>query len=120
MLTNPVSITPWAPVDEARQLMDDKGARQLTVLRDGKLVGIITDRDLCITIYDHDQSGKVVADCMTPDPVTVTPDTPIYRTAQIMSSYKYSALPVIENERLVGLITSSLLLGYFANNMENR
>ena len=120
MLVNPISVSPTTPISEVRQLMESEGARQLTVLQDGKLVGIITDRDLCMAIHEYVQSSKVVADCMTPDPLTVSPDTPIYRAAQIMSTYKFSALPVIENERLVGLITSSLLLGYFASNLENR
>lgn len=105
-------------MSEARRLMDIEGARQLIVLQGQEVVGIITERDLCMAIHGYDLSGRVVADCMTPDPLTVSPQTPIYRAAQIMSIYKYSALPVVEDGRLVGLITSSLLLGYFASNLE--
>lgn len=115
MLKNPKSIAPDAPVKEARFLMESEGTMQLPVLQRDRLVGIITVRDLCISAHDPNESIMTVGDCMTADPITVTPETPVFRTAQMLSTYKFGALPVVDGEKLVGLITTSLLLSYFAS-----
>ena len=118
MLVNPKSVTPEAPIKDAMLLMETESMMQLPVLLHERLVGIITDRDICVAIYTPTVSNKIVADYMTADPVTVSPDTPIFRTAQILSTYKFGALPVVEGDKLAGLITSSMLLAHFANNFD--
>jgi len=120
MLENPPSVEPDIPVKRARQLMESEGTMQLPVLLQGKLVGIITDRDLCLAIHSPDDCNVTVGECMTADPVTVTPGTPILRTAQMLSTYKYGALPVVDGEKLVGLITTSLLLAFFASKLNTQ
>ncbi len=52
--------------------------------------------------------------CMTPDPMTVSPDTPAYHAANLLSIYKFGALPVVDNGTLVGIITVTDFLNYFA------
>ena len=52
--------------------------------------------------------------CMTPDPMTVAPDMPAYQAANMLSTYKFGALPVVDNEGLVGIITVTDFLNYFA------
>ena len=120
MLDNPKSVAPDVSVKEARLLMESEGYMQLPVLQQGRLVGIITDRDLCISAHYPIESTMTVEDCMTADPITVTPETPVYRTAQMLSTYKFGALPVVDGEQLVGLITTSLLLAYFASKWDRR
>lgn len=88
---------------------------QLAVVHENCLIGIITDRDLCLSLHTTHASELTVQDCMTADPITVTPETPIYRTAQMLSTYKFGALPVTESNALVGMITASQLLRYFAS-----
>lgn len=100
--------------------METENTMQLPVLQQDKLIGIITDRDLCMAIHTTKQTDKIVADYMTSDPITVAPETPVYRTAQILSAYKFGALPVVDGDKLVGLITSSLLLAYFVSNLNER
>jgi CBS domain-containing protein len=51
---------------------------------------------------------------MTPNPITVTSDTPAYRAAEMLSTYKFGALPVVDNEVLVGIITVTDFLDYVA------
>jgi CBS domain-containing protein len=51
---------------------------------------------------------------MTPDPVTVSPDTPAYRAAEMLSAYKFGALPVVSGGELVGIITVTDFLDRFA------
>ena len=98
--------------------MESEGMIQLPVLQEDRLVGIITDHDICLAIHAPFESDQNVADFMTTDPITVAPETPIYRAAEILSAYKFGALPVVEGDKLVGLITSGLLLAYFASNLD--
>jgi CBS domain-containing protein len=51
---------------------------------------------------------------MTTNPMVVTPDTPAYRAASMLSIYKFGALPVVDGEVLVGIITVTDFLDYFA------
>jgi acetoin utilization protein AcuB len=53
--------------------------------------------------------------CMTPDPIAVTPDTPAYRAAEMLSIYKFGALPVVDDGRIVGIITVTDFLDRFAS-----
>ncbi len=118
MLVSPKTISPQTSILEARLLMESEGTLQLPVLEEDRLVGIITDHDICLAIHAPLESEQSVADFMTADPITVSPDTPIYKAAQILGSYKFGALPVVDGDKLVGLITSSLLLAYFASNLD--
>ena len=120
MLDKPHSAAPDTAVAEARSLMESEGYKELPVTEQGRLVGIVTKRDLCIKVHSLNLNDMTVGDCMTADPLTVTPDTPIFRTAEMLSTYKFGALPVVEGEKLVGLITAGLLLAYFASKWDNR
>ena len=53
-------------------------------------------------------------DCMTPDPLTITPQMPAYQAANVLSIYKFGALPVVDEGVLVGIITVTDFLNYFA------
>lgn len=108
-------------------LMKSQGYRQLPVLDKGKLVGIVTDRDIRLVMnspivlhgrwQDEELLDKVTAEsCMTPNPITVTPDTPAARAAEMLSTYKFGALPVVDGDSLVGIITVTDFLDYFIEN----
>lgn len=120
MLINPKSVAPNTSVKEARQLMESEQYMQLPVMQENRLIGIITDRDLCLTLHSPIERDLTVQEYMTADPITVTPETPVFRTAQMLSTYKFGALPVVDGEELVGLITTILLLRYFASNWDER
>jgi acetoin utilization protein AcuB len=107
--------------------MREEGCRQLPVLDRGKLVGIITDRDVRLALnspivkhwrrQDEEMLDRVTAEsCMTPDPITVTPDTSAWRGAEMLSMFKFSALPVTDGEVLVGIISVTDFLDYFTAN----
>jgi acetoin utilization protein AcuB len=92
---------------------------------EGKLVGIITDRDVRLAMNSpfvlHERwqdeallETATAESCMTPDPITVTPDTPAYRAAEMLSAYKFGALPVVEGGALVGIISVTDFLDQFA------
>lgn len=124
MTVIPNTITPDTSLRQVIALMKAQGYRQLPVLDDGKLVGIITDRDVRLAINsptvlhsqreNEERLDQLTAEsCMTTNPITVTPDTPAFRAAEMLSIYKFGALPVVDGETLVGIITVTDFLDYF-------
>ncbi len=121
----PNTVTPYTPLRHVIELMKTQGCRQLPVLDHGQLVGIITDRDVRLVMnsplilhgrwQDEEILDNITAEnCMTPDPMSITPDTPAHQAANLLSSYKFGALPVVEDGVLVGIITVTDFLNYFA------
>lgn len=127
MTVNPTVVTPDSSLRQVIGLMKREGCRQLPVVENGKLVGIITDRDVRLIVNspvvhherkeDEKLLNEVTAEsCMTPNPITITPDTPAYRAAEMLSIYKFGALPVVEDGGLVGIVTVTDFLDYFVTN----
>lgn len=126
MTLSPVTVGNDAPLREVLVRMREDGVRQLPVVdEDGRLVGIITDRDVRLAmnspliLHDRKQDEELLAalsaeSCMTPDPITISPESPAYRAAEMLSSYKFGALPVVDGEALVGIISVSDVLDAFA------
>lgn len=125
MTAVPDTVTPSTPLRIVVEIMKTRGYRQIPVLDSGKLVGIVTDRDIRlimnspVILHDRSQDEELltkvtVESCMTPDPLTVTPETPAYRAAEMLSLYKFGALPVIEGDTLVGIVTTTDFLDYFS------
>ncbi len=121
----PNTVTPRSTLRQVIELMKIQSCRQLPVLDKGKLVGIITDRDVRLVMnsplvlhgrwQDEEILDNITAEnCMTPDPMTVTADTPAYQAASMLGSYKFGALPVVDDGELVGIITVTDFLNYFA------
>lgn len=126
MTQNPGTVKPDTPLQDVITRMKIAGCRQMPVLDDdGRLVGIVTDRDIRLAMnspivlhgrwQDEELLSRVTADsCMTPNPICVGPDTPAYRAAEMLSAYKFGALPVVEAGQLVGIITVTDFLDRFA------
>jgi acetoin utilization protein AcuB len=117
MKTNLVTVSPETSIFRARELMDARRISQLPVT-DGRahLVGIVTDRDLkeawaspATTLSVHELTYVLqkltVANIMTKKVITATPDMTIERAARLIHDHKISALPVVKDEKLVGIIT---------------
>jgi acetoin utilization protein AcuB len=118
MTRNPVSVTRDTSLTEASRLMTDNGIRHLPVVEHGKVVGIVTWGDIreasasdatSLTVFElvYLLEKLLVGKIMTPRPITVTPTTSISRAAQLMLEHKIGGLPVIEDEKLVGILTES-------------
>jgi acetoin utilization protein AcuB len=119
MSTKPVTITADTPITEALRVMRLSQVRRLPVLdSDGKLVGIVSEKDLLyaspspatsLSIYEMHYllSRLLVSELMVKDVITVTPDVPVEEAARIMADHKIGGLPVIENGKLVGIITET-------------
>ncbi|HRO23676.1 MAG TPA: CBS domain-containing protein, partial [Promineifilum sp.] len=98
----PNTVTPQTSLRHVIELMKTQYCRQLPVLDNGKLVGIITDRDVRLVMnsplvlhgrwQDEEILDNITAEnCMTPDPMTIGPDTPAYQAANMLSIYKFGA-----------------------------
>lgn len=123
MTRNPLTVTPKTPVIAARELMNEHKVRHLPVLdSSGRLQGIITDRDIrkawaspatTLSVYELTYLlQKITVDSiMTRPVVSVTPDTTIERATAILHEQRIGALPVVQLGKLVGLISSSDLVG---------
>lgn len=98
-------IEPGEQLAEVRRRMIDKRIRHLLVCSgDGRLRGILSDRDV------NARSGKTVADVMTRDPLTVSPDAPVNPAVTLMIARSISCLPVVADGRVCGILTTTDLL----------
>src|SRR5450830_710646 len=114
MTEKPVTVDAGWPVKKAYELMRESGLRRLPVLSDGKLVGIITDRDVRTLAtaskvasfekryHNFLMEQMLISQAMTPEPRYVEP-TPTWRTPRAFFSRKVGGLPVVEDGRLVGI-----------------
>jgi acetoin utilization protein AcuB len=130
MTVEPETVTPETSLLEVLERMKATICRQMPVLdEDGQLVGIVTDRDLRLAMNSplvlHERAqdlallgAATVGSVMTTRPVTVTPDTPAAQAAKILSTYKFGALPVVDQDELVGIVSVSDFLDYLAEKLE--
>lgn len=101
------SLAPDATVYEAISTMAEKNVGALLVVSEGKLVGIISERDYARKVILKDKSSRktLVGDIMTSPVITVTPGHTVDECMQIMTDNRIRHLPVLEGEKLVGAIS---------------
>lgn len=112
------TVSPDSSVYEALELLESKNLGSLVIVEDdGKLDGIFTERDYARKVILKGRSSKetLVRDIMTDDPVFVTPDTKIEECMKLMTEKFIRHLPVLENDRLVGLVSIGDLVKYIIN-----
>lgn len=102
-----VSIAPDATVFDAIKLMADKGIGSLLVMQDNKLLGIVTERDYArkVIIRGRSSDETRVFEIMTADVHTTSPDESANHCMQIMTNERLRHLPVVENGKVVGIIS---------------
>lgn len=116
-----VTVLPTATVADALELIRTHNIRHLPVLDAGRVVGVVTDRDLRLALDpDARTTEAIVRDIMTGSPVVVSPDTPIESAAALLSEHRIGCLPVLEDDELVGILTRSDLLRAFVELMVGR
>lgn len=126
MTVKPITVPPNTSLRQIITLMQEEGCRQLPVVDGETLIGLVTDRDVRLILNspfirraqldEDDVLDIVVAEAfMTRNLITVTPDTPAYKAAEMLSIYKFGALPVVDGERLVGIITVTDFLDHISS-----
>ncbi|MFB2768099.1 chloride channel protein [Pelatocladus sp. BLCC-F211] len=94
-------------LDEALQAFSQSSHRGFPVLEDGKIVGILTQKDVANLSQRGLNGDRFVAEVMTPEPITTYPKDTLAHVLHLLNHYKLSSLPVVEGRRLVGIITRS-------------
>lgn len=119
MTRDVVTITSDTTLPDAHRLMDEKGIRRLPVLKEGRLVGIVTRGDVrgaepsgatSLSIWElHYLLAKLtITEVMTRNPITISQDATIGEAAQVMLDSRISGLPVVDSGgKVVGIITES-------------
>jgi len=114
-----ITASPELPIMEARELMKEHNIRRLPVVdKRGRLIGIVTQGDIqeaspsdatTLSIWELNYllARITVEEIMTRDVITITPDTPVEEAALLMRERKVGGLPVVEDGKLVGIITES-------------
>lgn len=104
-----ITVEPQRPAGEVATLLRRHRIRQVPVVQKGRLVGILTDRDL----RGMREPKRKVAEVMTAKPVVISPDASVDEAARLLRSFKIGALPVVEAGELVGIVTGSDVLDAF-------
>ena len=119
MTRNPVTITEDTSIDDALHLMRERKVRRFPIMdKAGHLVGIVSDKDLLhaapspastLSVYEmHYLLAKLTVKKVMSSPViTVSPDMPLEDAARIMADNKIGGLPVLDGDKLVGIITET-------------
>lgn len=118
MVTDPITIPISAAITDAIELMKTNSIRHLPVVgTDNILRGFVTLSDLKQGLIPSMLSDMNLTDLLIVDPITVGPDDDIEIAAQLIYKHKISGMPVIQNNRLVGIITESDILRAFIDMM---
>jgi acetoin utilization protein AcuB len=105
-----VTIRPHETVRRAYRLMRDHRFRHLPVVEDGRLVGILSDRDLRPVLLSPALGRARVRELMSEDLTTVAPEAPVEEAASLLVVKRIGCLPVVDAGRLVGIVTETDLL----------
>ena len=118
MIVNPVTVTENTSIQNAIELMKEKGFRHLPVVsKEMKLKGFITLSDLKQGLIPAMVGDLTLSDLMIIDPITVAPDDDLETAARLIYEHKISGMPVVVNDKLVGIITESDILRAFIDMM---
>ncbi len=110
MSTDLVTVGPAEPARRAYEIMRDRRIRHLPVMAEGRLVGVLSDRDLRPVLLSPGLGGATVGELMSETLTTIAPDAPVEDAASLLVVKKIGCLPVVERERLVGIVTETDLL----------
>lgn len=118
-MTHPVvHVSPDMAIQDALQLMKKEGIRRTPVVKNNKLVGIVSDKDLLnaspsqatsLSVWELNYllSKITVSEVMTKEVIVVTEETPIEEAARIMADNKIGGLPVVQGSNVLGIITET-------------
>jgi CBS domain-containing protein len=120
MTQNPIIVSPVENVENTSQILIKNGIHQVPVVNNGKLVGMVTDRDLKTELSEDCRDPNLnVASVMSRNPITVRDDLKIVEAAKIIRKRRFNALPVLNKKGdLVGIVTVRDILDGLINLFE--
>lgn len=108
MTSAPVSSNPDAKVDLIAKLMLDQNCGEIPICEDGKVIGVVTDRDIACRSFAVGRKNPLdvtAREIMTRNVYTISPDNDVSAALQMMEENKVRRLPVTENGNLVGIVS---------------
>jgi CBS domain-containing protein len=100
-----LTVDSAAPIVAVAQRMADRNVGAVLVIEDGRLAGIMTERDIMRAVARGLGDDAVVGECMTADPETIAPDDTIEHAAVLMIHGGYRHLPVVDGDDVVGVLS---------------
>ena len=106
MTGSPQTISPEMNAADAAGMMKSEDVGSLPVVKDGELLGIVTDRDLVLRVLAERKNPfeVQVGDIATKSPITVTPDMRLSEARELMEKHKVRRLPVVKSKEVVGIL----------------
>jgi CBS domain-containing protein len=106
MTRDPAALGPQATLGEAATLMRQEDCGSIPIVEDGRLVGIVTDRDIVVRAVaaGKDVRSTKVSEVMSADPVFISPDTDVDEASKVMAERQIRRLPVVEDGKLAGIL----------------
>ena len=106
MTPNPRAVAPGDSIQNAARIMRDEDTGVVPVVDNGRTVGLVTDRDIVIrAVADGGTLNRPISEICTSAVVSASPDMSTREAAQLMSDHQVRRLPVVENDRLVGIVS---------------
>lgn len=124
MTRDPITLSPQNTLRDVIELQRSKRIRHVPIIDDSRVVGIVTDRDvkratpsllsgISREVFDSVLETTTLSQIMTRDPMTITSKTSLRAVVKIMIENRFGALPVVDNNQLVGIVTDTDLLRAF-------
>lgn len=131
MTSNPATAGRSAPLGEILGLMKARNCRQIPIVEEGRVIGIVSDRDIRLAMNSsfvlHERSQdqalltQITAEaCMTHNPMTIEAGEAAVKAAELLLTYKFGGLPVVQQNQLVGIVTISDILRSYIDLMRER
>jgi CBS domain-containing protein len=106
MTTDPLTVAPEDTIGETAEKMVELGVSSAVVSDYGRLIGIVTERDLTRAVAGRVHSSEArVREWMTADPITLSKDSSPDEAARIMLEQGFRHLPIVEDEHTVGIVS---------------
>ncbi|MBX3457263.1 MAG: CBS domain-containing protein [Candidatus Paracaedibacteraceae bacterium] len=121
--TNVLTVEPESPLEQAISEMAGRNVGSAVVLKNGKVVGIFTERDLLVKVVGKGKSIKdlVVADVMTKNPHAAKLEDDVNESLRRMSQGRFRHLPIVDNDKnLVGLLSQGDFVAYTWSDLMSR
>ncbi len=110
-----ISISPKYSIKESVSVMTENGIGSLPIVdKEGKVVGIVTERDFALALAGS-LTNETVGEIMIKDVITTTPGTPIESCSKIMVRNNLRRIPVVEEDKMIGIVTSTDILRFFGD-----
>ena len=106
MTSEVLTVAPEDTIGETAQKMVELGVSSAVVSDYGRMIGIVTERDLTRAVAGRVHTSEArVREWMTPDPMTLTRDSPPAEAAEIMLEHRFRHIPIVEEDHTIGIVS---------------